>query len=105
MKNNRHILMHKAVFTVLGIFIIVLIAAAVSGSGLLSWSKLAQTNPSQQQGEIKEFINENGYIELKPTGDKKLFTKGSQESLDIIVTHPDKQTVGYNIPLHYDGSK
>lgn len=96
----------KHPFTLLfGIAMIVVISIAVSGTTPFSLFNFAQTKPSQQQGEIKEFINENGFVELKPTNDKKVLKVGAQETIDVIVSIPEKQVTAFNIPIKYDAAK
>lgn len=90
---------------VVGIISVIVIGNALSGGTFFGLLNFAQFSPTQKQGEIKEFSNENGYVEIKPQGDKKTFVKGTQESLDINVSLREKQIVGFNIPVEYDPYK
>ncbi|MBI1863347.1 hypothetical protein HYS00_04495 [Candidatus Microgenomates bacterium] len=84
---------------------VVLIGSVLSGSGLLSFVNFAQFNPSQKQGQLDEFSNEDGYIELKPTGNKKVFTQGTNETIDVNISLRDKEIAGYTVPISYDDTK
>lgn len=95
----------QLIYLVVGLFATISLASALTGNGLFGWVNFAQSKPSQQQGEIKEFINENGFVELKPTGDKKVFTTGEQEKIDINIAVPEKQVVAFNVPIEYDPAK
>lgn len=97
-------------FILIGIVLVVLIGWALAGDRLFGFLNFAQLtpapyNPTQKQGELKEFSNENGYVELKIAGDKKVFTKGSQEKIDVNITLMDKQVAGFNIPVRFDDSR
>lgn len=94
---------------VVGIIAVVVIGNALSGGtffGLLNFAQEAfQQAPTQKQGEIKDFSNENGYVEIKPTDDKKVLRVGSVEKIDVNVTLKDKQIVGFNVPVQFDNTK
>lgn len=90
---------------VVGIVSVIVIGDALSGGTLFGLLNFAQFSPTQKQGELKDFSNEDGYVEIKPPVDKKTFTTGSQESLDVNVSLREKQIVGFNIPVEYDPYK
>lgn len=90
---------------IIGVISVIVIGNALSGGTFFGLVNFAQFNPTQKQGQIKEFSNENGYVELKPEGDKKTFVKGAQEKIDVIVSLREKQIVGFNVPVAFDPAK
>ena len=95
----------EIIYILVGICAVIVAASAFSGGQMFNIFNFAQFDATQKQGEIKDFANEDGFIELKPTGDKKSFTKGSQEKIDVNVTVRDKQIVGFTIPVKYDRTR
>lgn len=89
------------------IFMLLVINSAVSGRGLFGFLNFAQEQqaPTQKQGELKDFSNENGYIELKPNGNKTVFKVGETAVIDVNISLKDKTIAGYTVPVEFNQQK